>query len=502
MRTSRSYALFPPLFVLLLLLFSGCATAPVDTRFPKDSAEYGCAEFFAAFDRFVEKAGVRDAGASPIQNFAYLRVDRFLASFAGERLTSDAFTYWMEQLRRVDAEARNIEWSNLPEKQRTTFRNALPPGQSIETYIIGCGKQLAAADAASKPRRQRLSQLARRPDAYTTWQRVLGVYGLTRYAAKPGLDHLHEEMRSKFRQNLSELPVEGRLIRYRPPVSAPLKRRQVGEIIKNASNNPLEIPEPSDVHLKNLFEIFSPVWEIDTKSSADRIGRPVVDENGTVSVDTLRPVVYKLASHTRYRGQVLLQLNYVIWFPARPKEGLFDLFGGWLDGIIWRVTLSTDGQALAYDSIHPCGCYYVIFPSPSIRARQPSDGSEPVLAPKSIPLMEQGQRVSIRLASNTHFIQQISAAELPLRAIAYEQERYTELRSLPGPKNKRRSLFDPVGLIPESSRLERFLLWPFGVPNAGAMRQWGTHAIAFVGRRHFDDSHLLEGLLEPRNLYP
>jgi hypothetical protein len=31
-----------------------------------------------------------------------------------------------------------------------------------------------------------------------------------------------------------------------------------------------------------------------------------------------------------------------------------------------------------------------------------------------------------------------------------------------------------------------------GIPNPGAMRQWGTHATAFVGRRHFDDPFLID----------
>jgi hypothetical protein len=31
-----------------------------------------------------------------------------------------------------------------------------------------------------------------------------------------------------------------------------------------------------------------------------------------------------------------------------------------------------------------------------------------------------------------------------------------------------------------------------GIASAGAMRQWGHHATAFVGRRHFDDADLLE----------
>jgi hypothetical protein len=36
-----------------------------------------------------------------------------------------------------------------------------------------------------------------------------------------------------------------------------------------------------------------------------------------------------------------------------------------------------------------------------------------------------------------------------------------------------------------------------GVARAGAMRPRGTHAIAFLGRRHFDDPRLLEKFLQP-----
>jgi hypothetical protein len=36
-----------------------------------------------------------------------------------------------------------------------------------------------------------------------------------------------------------------------------------------------------------------------------------------------------------------------------------------------------------------------------------------------------------------------------------------------------------------------------GIANPGAMRQWGTHATAFVGRRHFDDADLFERRFAP-----
>ena len=40
------------------------------------------------------------------------------------------------------------------------------------------------------------------------------------------------------------------------------------------------------------------------------------------------------------------------------------------------------------------------------------------------------------------------------------------------------------------------LFRPMGVPEPGAMRQWGRHATAFVGRRHFDDADLFEKYFE------
>jgi hypothetical protein len=63
------------------------------------------------------------------------------------------------------------------------------------------------------------------------------------------------------------------------------------------------------------------------------------------------------------------------------------------------------------------------------------------------------------------------------------------------PNGAKRSLYDEDGIIDASARAERFLLWPYGVNSPGAMRQWGTHAIAFIGKRHFDDPFLIEHLI-------
>ena len=67
-----------------------------------------------------------------------------------------------------------------------------------------------------------------------------------------------------------------------------------------------------------------------------------------------------------------------------------------------------------------------------------------------------------------------------------------DLRVLPLPGGGSRSAFGPDGLVPGTQRGERFLFWPMGIASAGQMRQWGTHATAFVGRRHFDDADLID----------
>ena len=82
------------------------------------------------------------------------------------------------------------------------------------------------------------------------------------------------------------------------------------------------------------------------------------------------------------------------------------------------------------------------------------------------------------------------------RTISYRWAGYDDLRSLPTLYGGRRSLFLSDGIVPGSERGERYFFWPMGIPQPGAMRQWGHHATAFVGRRHFDDPDILERYFE------
>jgi hypothetical protein len=102
----------------------------------------------------------------------------------------------------------------------------------------------------------------------------------------------------------------------------------------------------------------------------------------------------------------------------------------------------------------------------------------------------------VRLASRTHYIERVGVVRGADSLVRYTFYPYDALRSVPDLRGGKRSIFGPDGIVAGTERKERFLYWPMGIASAGAMRQWGRHATAFVGRRHFDDADLLERRFE------
>ena len=116
--------------------------------------------------------------------------------------------------------------------------------------------------------------------------------------------------------------------------------------------------------------------------------------------------------------------------------------------------------------------------------------------PQTLPRIADGERPVVSLASGTHYIERVGLVRGADSLARYTLHSYQDLRSMPRLDGGRRSAFGPDGRIAGTERLERFVFWPTGVPSAGAMRQWGRHATAFVGRRHFDDAGLIEQRFE------
>ena len=461
------------------------------------SLDAGCERYYAELDRLTDQAGVRDAGAHPVPGASYLRSDRFLASFAGESLGPEQRAAWLERLRRLDAASRRAELSNLGQERvvREVFSPfpALNPGE----VVAACGRRLVARDLAAGGHAVRLKEAVAVPDAYSAWRRLAGFYPLTLFAAEWAVEHRHRRLREAFARPLHDLPRGGRWLRYPPPGAVSSTPEIRSALLERAARNPLAIPDPPGDEGRFLLEAFAPIWEIDTASRDDRIGAVEWRSEDRPAVRVETPVTYRFVTHTRFHGKSLLQLNYLIWFPARTALRAMDLDAGKLDGLIWRVTLTDRGAALAYDTIHAGGCCYQLFPGLGYRVQQPGDGSEPVLSPLPLLPPRPGERLVVRIAAHEHDIEAVYPASEDASARPYAWRAHDELLALKQASGRRRSVFGPEGLVPHTERLGRLLLWPSGIASPGAMRRIGTHAIALTGRRHFDDSGLLDTLLKP-----
>jgi hypothetical protein len=120
---------------------------------------------------------------------------------------------------------------------------------------------------------------------------------------------------------------------------------------------------------------------------------------------------------------------------------------------------------------------------------------EPPLIPQPVPSPGHGERLVLRLTSGSHYLERVYA-DRP-SGTDYGWQDYSALYAIPDAEGSPVSLFRADGLVAGTKRAERHLLWPTGVLEPGAMRERGRQAIAFLGRRHFDDADLLDALFRP-----
>lgn len=444
-------------------------------------------------------AGVRDGGAAAIDGFPYLRVDRFLSSFRGQISGDEAFRAWLERMRQLDASARRAEIANLPALDRTRLA---PEGlKAAGERVDRCGKLLTAHDAARVEHHARLVERAVVADDYVAWWRVAGAYAFARVAFHLGIRQLEADTKAAFSASRREAIPAKPIVRYEPARNKVQTGRNARAPIAALPLDALGVPQLTVDDQATLLAAHAPVLEVLTSGEFDRIGYPAWSRSSVPGVDSTRPTVFARQEFTRYGDTVLVQLVYTAWFSERPASRAGDVLAGALDGIVLRVTLAPDGEPLLYDSIHPCGCYHQFFPTPRATIRPaPNALEEWAFSPKPLPRIAANERIRIRVASRTHYLvdiapETIRAADAPPpsgRTIAYALAGDDDLRTLPDPAGGTRSLFGPDGVVAGSERPERALFWPTGIVSAGAMRQWGRHATAFVGRRHFDDADLIE----------
>ncbi len=476
---------------LSALIMVGCATIPLPTRSDRigESGPNGsCANFFASLDKQIEEAGVIDPGVYRVDKYPYLRTNRFLASFREELDSEAAFAAWMDRMQALDQEARKYEIANLPDSAVDGI-DSIKDKAELNSKIETCGDLLRVEDFHNVDQRERLKKSVLISDEYITLRRILGIYPISRVFVSSGVSRWHAEARESYSL---QPPADWRTIRYIPAQNSDMS--SAGHIFESVRRDALGIPNYSSQDKAALFRMYAPAWEVQYKGNYDRIGAPVWSDQDILDVDTNSSVTYTLMSFTRFGDEIFTQLNYIIWFPERPKQGTLDIYGGILDGLNYRVTLDLKGDPILYETMHNCGCYYKAYPTDRLQVRANIDYAEPPLILESPEVNHSKDVMTVAMESRTHYVQHLYPFSRNLKKglEVYSLLDYGQLRSLPYLKDYRRSMFGQDSLAPGSKRLERFILWPTGVLSPGAMRQSGRHAVAFVGKRHFDDPFFMD----------
>jgi hypothetical protein len=462
--------------------------APSDREF-RSAETKECIDWFRKLDETIDRAGVHDAEAYRVPGFPYLRVNRFLASFR-QQASNDpvAFSAWQKRLRALDERSRSYEISNLPQSLFATLEVKSRPEATTRTNQ--CANSMATLDATSVSQKRVLIERAHVPDDYDELKRTVGAYPVVSMAFFEFAKKWQNESSDMFQQTAAGNIEQKNIIRYRSPDSAGTAQR-IAQTLSIAKTDALGIPQIGDREREILFATFAPVFEIDTTGDYDRFGPLRWGASETPEVDVSRPTVYRRLAFTRYGGRTLVQLVYMIWFTERPQNNSLDPLSGKLDGIVFRVTLNQSGHPLVYDSIHLCGCYHMFFPTPAVSPIPPPDPKvEWAFVPRTLPVIEAPQRVVVRMTTRSHYLIDVHP-DIGGEGTTYAMANDSELRTIPTAEGTR-SAFGPTGIVPGTDRGERLVTWPLGIESAGAMREWGRHATALVGRRQFDDADLIE----------
>lgn len=491
--------------ILLAAALAGCAAPPpVPDAAAVSTPDTACAALVEAFDDEVARAGSGDGGYARVAGYRTLRVDRLVASYASEPMDAGKFGGFVAAMRTLDRDARSVELANLPPDARARLdarARSVPgldaPDGPLAERIDDCAERMLARDLTAPHARVWLIAAAAVPDDYRDGMRAFGLYPVTGFALAAGVRLYERETREAFAQPAG--PPRGTIRAYRPPgvntLSPASIRTTVASMIAAEPLPPL--PRAEGTALDALLAAYAPGYAIDTATNDDRPGRPFRRDDGVPDVDTSSPVVYTRLAWTRFEGALLPQLVYTVWFAQRPPRYAGDPLAGRLDGLVWRVTLDRDGAPLLYDTIHPCGCYHQFVPTGRLVAKPAEPGvEEGALVVQTLPELPVGARVRLSIASGTHYLQRVEPlapdAALPSDADGYRFEHETALRTLPLAGGGSGSLYGPDGIAAGTERPERYALWISGIASPGAMRQWGRHATAFVGRRHFDDAFLVD----------
>ncbi len=439
-----------------------------------------CRAEYATMDARVAAAGVGDGAYYRIPGYPYLRTDRLLASYAHQLQGLEQNAGWIRRMRELDQESREFEYLNLGMSYNEIGRQ--------RDRFLNCSRTLATFELETADNFEKLKSAVQAPDEYSGTARAVGLYPLTVPLIRSRIETEQEAVKKDFERPVAELDALGTLTLW---TVKPAEEPDYDEInFRKALPDEFGLPGLTDTQWRTLTERNAPSLWIETASDQDRPGAPRLTDAGA-DVDSAQPLVNYSISFARFGREPVMQITYFLWFRGKPGATLP------IDGIMWRVTLDMDAKPLAYESLHASGHSHYWFPVQPLPRRQ-SDSYW-----HQADFFPQGQVTPdhkvLRLQAGSHALRRV----LPVDAVhsehtaTYELRRYEDLYTLPLPAGGSRSLFAPDGVVPGSAGPDPTWMWASGVRHPGAIKQYGHHASAYVGREHFDAPFLMESVFVP-----
>lgn len=466
---------------LCILLLSACSFHSVKHNYDKPLSQ--CQKQLTQKISQLKKTGILDTQDHFIQGFEFLAVDRFLAQLYTQASNKIQRQEWLK-----------LAFNKAQIKSLVSLQNQGNDPYELAAFEF-CNQQLYK-NLLENPAllwSQVDAQQIMPKNNYSTLSRFLGGYWIAQWLAKPSIQKEKNKAISLWQQTIStaekattwELEINGK--------EESSKRQFKPKYADVYGDSPLQIPIFLKSNLQELFKLHAPQWKVLINDHSTYQSNKAINTPGTPYfknawfINTNEATVFTHSSFTFFNDKKLLQLNYLMWFPqASYSQTGTDWYGGKFDGVYWRVTLDTDGEVLLYDSIHACGCYHTVIINPKKLVWIETDKSDP---PIKAPTSWVTGPVQVTLSANQHWL--IGLSNQKNADHSFSLKPLNQLRSVQTPQGFK-SLYNQKGFIKGSERGERFFLWPFGVNNAGAMRQWGQHATAFIGKRHFDDANWLD----------
>lgn len=455
-------------------------------------------EFFHRLDAAVNAAGVRDASVVRIPGFPYLRTNRFLEAMKDRVDTPGEHAAWIGRMRALDLAARRKEISSLTDPDLRVWQTEMEPAaessrKGLYAMAVDYGDALLKKDRDTQDFHDQVKTAVEVPSEYDPWLQFAGAYPLTVIPVALATWNVQRKFTRLHETAPEALPVRGELVRFipeetvNPPASSGFQRS-----FSQAERDELDLPILSPTQKKQVVSAFAPIFVQDVAADYDRIGALFWDRD-QVSIDLKEPTVYYYFSHGFFKGMPSLQIVYVIWYSGRQGPHAPWYEHGHLDGLTFRVSLDRNGYPFMVDVMNNCGCYHFFMPNQKRveRAILVSGGADPFV-PAWLPNEFPEKRLHARINSGWHQVENLKAGNKPAHSVTYRLIPYAVLENLPRSENRTESIFDSRGIAKGSERIEPILFFPMGVPEVGAMRQRGHHAIKFVGRAHFDAPDLFD----------